>query len=72
MSESIISCDPTSVQISESIMKLYSKDFQNKVKNAVNPYGMPGACKKIVDVVSGVSLDSLIVKTFHDLAGSQK
>jgi GDP/UDP-N,N'-diacetylbacillosamine 2-epimerase (hydrolysing) len=70
MSESIISCDPTSVQISEAITKLYSKDFQNIVKNAVNPYGIPGASQKIVDVVSEVSLDSLIVKTFHDLAES--
>lgn len=71
MSESVISCDPTRVQITDAITKLYSNDFQYKVNNAVNPYGVSGASKKIVDVISEVSLNSLVVKTFHDLPGSQ-
>ena len=47
--------------------------LSNKAKRA-KEFGIvaQGASRKIVECFSVISLDSLIVKTFHDLAGTQK
>ena len=72
MGNSVISCNPVRNEISQAITRIYSQEFQNEVQNSVNPYGVPGASKKIIEVISEISLDSLVVKTFFDLTGTQK
>ena len=72
MGKSVISCNPVSNEISKAITRIYSQEFQNEVQKSINPYGVPGASKKIVEVISQISLDSLIAKTFFDLSGTQK
>ena len=61
MGNSVISCSPISNEISQAITRIYSQEFQNEVQNSVNPYGFPGASKKIIEVISQISLDSLVV-----------
>ena len=72
MGKSVISCNPVSIEICKAITRIYSQEFQNEVQKSINPYGVPGASKKIVEVISQISLDSLIAKTFFDLSGTQK
>jgi UDP-N-acetylglucosamine 2-epimerase len=72
MGNSVVSCNPVSNEISQAITRIYSQEFQNEVQNSVNPYGFPGASKKIIEVISQISLDSLVAKTFFDLTGTQE
>ena len=68
--DSVISCLPKREDISKSLIKLYSKGFQNKVKNVKNPYGSGGASKKIVNNIKDVNLDEIIKKSFYDIKRS--
>ncbi|MDI6688679.1 MAG: UDP-N-acetylglucosamine 2-epimerase, partial [Desulfobacterales bacterium] len=49
--ESVINCEPTKEAILTAIRKLYSKEFQNKLKNVKNPYGEGGATEKIKKII---------------------
>jgi GDP/UDP-N,N'-diacetylbacillosamine 2-epimerase (hydrolysing) len=49
---------------------LYSKDFQNIVKDVKNPYGLGGASKKIISKIKDINLDGIIKKSFYDLKES--
>ena len=67
---SIISCLPKREDINKSLNKLYSKDFQNIVKDVKNPYGLGGASKKIISKIKDINLDGIIKKSFYDLKES--
>jgi len=45
--ESIIDCEPKKESILTAIRKLYSKEFQEKLKDVENPYGEGGATEKL-------------------------
>jgi len=65
--DSVISCLPKKESISQSLGKLYSKDFQNIVKSTKNPYGSGGASKAVLDIIKDFNLDNIVKKTFYDL-----
>lgn len=64
---SVIDCDPVSDAITSAITLLYSKQFQSKLADVVNPYGAYGASSKIVSILKEVMLEGLIKKKFYDL-----
>jgi GDP/UDP-N,N'-diacetylbacillosamine 2-epimerase (hydrolysing) len=64
---SIINCLPEEQAIRDAIDRLYSLDFQASLAEATNPYGEGGASAKIVKLLQSVSLEGIVIKTFHDL-----
>ena len=67
MASSIINCEPQVDSISRSIEKLYSRNFQESLKDSINPYGDPGASSKIVEKLKEISFNLSIKKIFYDL-----
>ena len=67
MAASVVSCDLVTQDISNSIEKIFSKDFKESLKIAMSPYGSAGASNKIYDVIKKYDLRNLVKKTFHDL-----
>jgi len=65
--DSVISCPPKKENISQSLGKLYSKDFQSIVKSTKNPYGYGGASESVLDTIKNFNLDNIVKKTFYDL-----
>jgi GDP/UDP-N,N'-diacetylbacillosamine 2-epimerase (hydrolysing) len=66
--ESVIDCSPDRQSINAAIQQLYSSSFQTKLKTVRNPYGEGGASDKIVQVLKEYPLESILKKSFHDLA----
>ena len=66
--ESVIDCAPEREAISAGLKKLYSSDFQKKLKGVVNPNGTEGANKRILKVLQEYPLHNLLKKSFYDLA----
>ena len=64
---SVIDCKPNRESISKALTKLYSTDFQDKLKNTINPYGNGGASDSIVKIIENFSLNNIIKKQFHDI-----
>ncbi len=67
--KSVIDCKPYKKNISDSFDKLYSKKFQEVLKDVVNPYGDGCASKKIIKELKSINLDDLLKKSFYDLKG---
>ena len=65
--ESVIDCEPLRQSISEALEKLYSSNFQKRVKTVANPYGTGGASEAIVKILEDVSFDNILKKEFYDL-----
>ena len=64
---SIIDCNPTTVDIGNAFTKLFSQSFKNSLKQTINPYGGGDASKKIVKTLSKISLQDIIKKKFYDM-----
>jgi GDP/UDP-N,N'-diacetylbacillosamine 2-epimerase (hydrolysing) len=64
---SVIDCDFDKNNILKAVKKLYSKNFQAKISLSKNPYGAPGASLKIHNIISTISLKSVLQKKFYDL-----
>jgi len=69
---SVISCLSKKESISQSLNNLYSKDFQDILKNTKNPYGSGGASKKILNIVKHTDLDGILKKSFYNLTSDCK
>jgi GDP/UDP-N,N'-diacetylbacillosamine 2-epimerase (hydrolysing) len=65
--KSVIDCNPTEESISQAIKKLYSVDFQNRLKSVNNPYGEGGASKNIVEILQNIIIPEENKKIFYDL-----
>jgi GDP/UDP-N,N'-diacetylbacillosamine 2-epimerase (hydrolysing) len=65
--KSVIDCKATSKDVSRAIKKLYSKEFQQSLEHAVNPYGKGGAAKRIIGHIKSIKDDIDIKKPFFDL-----
>ena len=65
--ESIIDCKPEKSDIISAIQRLYSKDFQKKLRGLKNPYGEGGASDKIVKTLEDISLENILKKRFYNL-----
>lgn len=66
--ESVIDCVPERDAIASAISRVCSTDFQATLRAVRNPYGDGGAAEKIVTVLRDYPLDSILKKTFYDLA----
>ena len=65
--ESVISCEPNRSDITASLQKLYSPNFQASLNHVTNPYGEGGASKLVVETIKHYSIDGLAKKAFYDL-----
>ena len=70
--ESVIDCAPTRASISAAIARLYSSDFQARLRTVRNPYGVGGASERIVEVLRTFPLDSILKKSFYDLPSHEQ
>lgn len=66
--ESVIDCSPERESIAGALRTLYSPEFQAQLATVRNPYGEGGASEKVVRVLQEYPLDTLLKKTFYDLA----
>ena len=65
--KSVIDANFEKKKILKSIKTLYTKSFQRNLLSVVNPYGKPGASKKILKTIKEISLENILKKKFHDL-----
>ncbi|MDP2859011.1 MAG: UDP-N-acetylglucosamine 2-epimerase, partial [Bacillota bacterium] len=65
--KSVIDCEPHRGAISQAIERLYSSPFQETLATVRNPYGDGGASERVVAVIRGHQLESLLKKGFHDI-----
>ncbi|NCJ07071.1 UDP-N-acetylglucosamine 2-epimerase (hydrolyzing) [Synechococcales cyanobacterium C] len=66
--DSVIDCSPDRHAISAAIQRLYSFEFQEKLKMIRNPYGDGGASDKIVHVLQMLQLNNILKKNFFDVS----
>ena len=64
---SVIDCMSTKASIIKAFERLYSEEFQEKLKTVNNPYGDGCASKKIVEILKTVELDDILKKSFFDI-----
>ena len=68
--KSVIDCSPERGSIIVALQKLYSDEFQSKLKTVKNPYGEGGASQKVVDTLVRVPLEDILMKRFFDLSNT--
>ena len=66
-SKSVLDIKINNNDISNAINKIYSKNFQKKIKSCKNPYGTGGASLKIFKILKNKNFKNIIVKKFYDL-----
>lgn len=66
--QSVIDCSPDRQSIATALQRLYSPAFQATLQTVRNPYGEGGASERIVQVLRDYPLESILKKSFHDLA----
>lgn len=64
---SVIDCAPERRSIATSLTRLYSREFQQTLKNISNPYGDGGASEKIVRLVHDYPLEAILKKSFFNI-----
>jgi len=69
--ESVINCSANTESLSRAFDKLYSKKFQNILKEVNNPYGNGGASIKTKEVLKHVDLENIVIKEFKDISCDQ-
>ncbi|MFH1380009.1 MAG: UDP-N-acetylglucosamine 2-epimerase [bacterium] len=69
---SIIDCSPTADSIRKALRKMYSKEFQNVIKNTVNPFGEGGASIKIKQILKNYDLKEILKKQFYSIEFKNK
>ena len=65
--ESVIDCDPDKESILKAVRRLYSEEYQGKLKTVKNPYGEGGAAFKIKNALKEKDLSDILKKQFYDL-----
>ena len=65
--ESVIDCEPTVESILDAIQILYSRAFQQKLKNVKNPYGDGHTSEEILTILKTIDLPREPKKVFYDL-----
>lgn len=65
--DSVVDCEPMKDSILSAIRKLYSKEFQDKLRNVKNPYGEGGAAQKIKKVLKEKDISDILKKEFYDI-----
>jgi len=67
--KSIINTTFEEESISDAFDKVYLTEFQDTLRDVINPYGDGGASKKIKDTIKSFNLDGILKKSFYDLGG---
>ena len=65
--KSVIDCDCREKQILKAIRKGYSKNFQQKLRYTVSPYGVGGESNKIIKILNPVSFKNFLKNKFYYL-----
>ena len=65
--KSVIDCEPDKISITLAFKKLFSNDFQSKLKKVKNPYGSGRASNRIIEILKNEKLPKEIKKKFHNL-----
>ena len=65
--ESVIDCKPEGNSIKRALNRLYSKDFQNRLKSIKNPYEGGNSAKKIKEILKNYDLNNILKKEFYNL-----
>ena len=68
---SVINAKPHSVEITQAIGVALSEHFRATLANVVNPYGAPGASKRIVNLLLDTNFGTLPLKSFYDVGPSR-
>ncbi len=63
----VIDCDPERNSILKAMQHLLSREFQDELKQTVNPYGNGGVAEKVLAVIREHPLDGILKKSFFDL-----
>ena len=64
---SVIDCKPNKTEIINSIKKIYSKSFKERIRKTVNPYGNGGASDKVIKILKKINYENLLLKKFNDI-----
>jgi len=64
--KSIIDCNPSEKEITNSIKKGLDPEFRNILARIKNPYGNQGASKRICDIIKKTDLNNIIFKKFFN------
>lgn len=65
--ESVIDCDVDEDSIDAALEKLFSGEFQKRLKKVDNPHGAGEVAGRIVEVLRNASLEEYIKKPFFDI-----
>ena len=64
---SVVDCGTNEKEISKAIATIYTKEYKSVLKNIINPYGEPGASRRIFEILNTKNFTNLLVKKFHDI-----
>ena len=65
--ESVLNCNASKESINNAFFELYSKRFQNVLREVINPYGNGGTSEKIINIIKNFDLKNILKKSFYDL-----
>ena len=64
---SVIDVRPIKEEILAAIKRAYSKEFEQTLKDTINPYDGGNPSKKMVKVLKEIKLDGILKKKFYDI-----
>ncbi len=64
---SVIDVSPVKEEILAAIKKVYSKEFEQVLKNTINPYDGGNPSKKMLKILKEIKLDGILKKKFYDI-----
>jgi len=67
MAESIINAEPIEESITTAFKNIYSREFQNILKNTDNPYAGGNASASILKLIKTIDYRGFVKKEFYDL-----
>ncbi len=65
---SIIDCDATENDIQFAFDKLHTSEFHENLQNVKSPYGEGETSSKIINVITSISLENILKKTFYGIS----
>ena len=64
---SVIDVRPAKEEILSAIKRAYSKEFEQTLKDTINPYDGGNPSKKMVKILKEIELDGILKKRFYDI-----
>ena len=64
---SVIDVRPVKEEILAAIKRVYSKEFEQTLKDTINPYDGSNPSKKMVKILKETKLDGILKKKFYDI-----